>query len=229
MQTYRGFFKYLIMKSLFIPYLSELNTLSVDKASDYLDENGTRISVETVNWPEKFGYKPLTTVCVGYSNSAIHALFQVHGNCLRAVNTQDNQNVFEDSCVEFFVKKPDSDFYYNFEFNCIGVCKAAKHLKDRNNATDLTQDQMHKIGRWSSLGNRAFNELSGLFSWELHISIPFELIDIDPKNLPDKILGNFYKCADATDQPHFVSWNPIKTEKPDFHRPEFFGEIFLVR
>ena len=216
------------MKSLFIPYLPELNTLTVDHASDFLDENGTRVSVEAINWPDKFGYRPLTTVCVAYSRSAIYVLFQVHGNCLRAANTKDNQNVHEDSCVEFFVKQQDSDFYYNFEFNCIGICKAAKHLKDRFNAANFTQEQLDKIDRWSSLGKRAFHELNGMFSWELCVRIPFELMDVDPEKLPKKLLGNFYKCADATEQPHYVSWNPIKTEKPDFHCPEFFGELFLV-
>jgi hypothetical protein len=23
--------------------------------------------------------------------------------------------------------------------------------------------------------------------------------------------------------PHYVTWNPIKTEKPDFHQPSYFG------
>lgn len=215
------------MKSLSIPYLPELNALSVELASNYLDENGARVSVEAVNWPETFGYRPLTTVSVAYGKSGLYILFQVHGNCLRAANIKDNQNVHEDSCVEFFVKQKDSDFYYNFEFNCIGVCKAAKHLKDRNNATDFTPDQLRKIGRWSSIGSRAFHELNGMFSWELCVSIPFELMEVDPENVPEKLLGNFYKCADATNQPHYVSWSPIKTEKPDFHRPEFFGELFL--
>jgi hypothetical protein len=216
------------MKRLFIPYLSELNTLSVDQASDFLDENGGRISIEAVNWPEQFGYKPLTTVCVAYSRSAIYILFQVHGNCLRAANTKDNQNVNEDSCVEFFVKLPESTSYYNFEFNCIGVCRAAKHLGDRHHSTDFTPDQLKKIDRWSSLGTRAFREINGLFSWELCVCIPFELLEVDPQKLPERLLGNFYKCADATEQPHYVSWNPIRTDKPDFHRPEYFGDIFLV-
>lgn len=215
------------MKSLFIPFLSGLNTLPVDQASEFLDENGVRFSVETVNWPKVFGYRPLTTVSMGYSSSEIYILFQVHGNCLRAVNTKDNQNVHEDSCVEFFVKQPDNDIYFNFEFNCIGICKAAKHIKDRAHATNFQPEQLQKIGRWSSLGKRAFNEMNGLFSWELCVSIPFELMDLDPVNLPEKLLGNFYKCADATEQPHYVSWNPIKTDKPDFHRPEFFGELLL--
>ncbi|MDD4922516.1 MAG: carbohydrate-binding family 9-like protein, partial [Bacteroidales bacterium] len=130
------------MKSLSIPFLPELNSITVDQASDFLDENGARISVEAINWPEKFGYKPLTTVCVAFGSSAIYILFQVHGNCLRAANTEDNQNVNEDSCVEFFVKQEDSDSYFNFEFNCIGICKAAKHVKDRHHFTHFTKEQL---------------------------------------------------------------------------------------
>jgi len=216
------------MKSLSIPFLPKLNDIPISQASDFLDENGTRFSVEEVNWPEQFGYKPLTTVCIGYSHSAIFILFQVHGNCLRAACTKDNQDVYKDSCVEFFVKQENCDIYYNFEFNCIGICKVGRHIKDRSHATDLSLEQLQKIERWSSLGSRSFNEMSGIFSWELCVSIPFELIDIEPGILPEKLLGNFYKCADATEQPHYVSWNPIKTEKPDFHRPDFFGELAFI-
>lgn len=215
------------MKSLSIPFLEELNILSVDQAPVFLDDNGAKISVEAVNWPDKFGYRPLTTVCVAHSSTAIYVLFQVHGNFLRAAHTKDNQNVNEDSCVEFFVKKPESDYYYNFEFNCVGVCKAAKHLKTRDDFTYFTPDQLLEIDRWSSIGFRAFNEINGMFFWELCIRIPFLLIDVDPENLPDRLLGNFYKCADATEQPHYVSWNPVKTEKPDFHSPDYFGELLL--
>ncbi|HPH75320.1 MAG TPA: carbohydrate-binding family 9-like protein, partial [Bacteroidales bacterium] len=27
---------------------------------------------------------------------------------------------------------------------------------------------------------------------------------------------------------HFVTWNPVGTEKPDYHRPEFFGILKFV-
>lgn len=217
------------MKCLSIPYLPELNGLPVHRANDFLDEQATRFSVESVNWPELFAYKPLTTVCAAFGDSAFYFLFQVHGNCLRAVHTKDNQNVHEDSCVEFFIKQPESDFYFNFEFNCIGTCNAAKHFKTRENATAFTEDQLQKIERWSSLGKRAFHEMNGLFSWEIAVRIPFELMNIDPDQLPKTLRGNFYKCADATEQPHYVSWNPVQTQKPDFHRPEFFGEIRLIQ
>jgi len=73
----------------------------------------------------------------------------------------------------------------------------------------------------------AFDEQRGVFSWELVVAIPLELMGLDPANLPEKILANFHKCADDTNAPHFLSWNPIDTPAPDFHRPEFFGELYF--
>jgi len=215
------------MKSLSIPLIPETDNLPLKRAMNILEEQGAKISVESVNWPQQFGYKPLTSVWIAHSKEAIYILFQVHENCLRACQTKDNQPVNEDSCVEFFVKRTDSDYYYNFEFNCIGVCKAAKHFKDRVHSKEFSSEQLHKIGRWPSLGNRAFKEMGGMFTWELCVNIPFSLIDVETSYLPEKLLGNFYKCADATEQPHYISWNPVLTERPDFHRPEFFGELLL--
>ena len=38
-----------------------------------------------------------------------------------------------------------------------------------------------------------------------------------------------YKCGDELPHPHFRSWKSIETEKPDFHRPEFFAEVAFAR
>ena len=50
---------------------------------------------------------------------------------------------------------------------------------------------------------------------------------LDPDNLPEKILGNFYTCADDPEAPHFVRWSPINLPTPNFHCPEFFVVIYL--
>ena len=89
------------------------------------------------------------------------------------------------------------------------------------------KEEMKLIRRFPSIGTRAFNEMQGIFEWELTVEIPFKLIGIDPENIPLKLTGNFYKCADDTESKHYVSWSPVETEKPDFHRPEFFGELIL--
>jgi hypothetical protein len=36
--------------------------------------------------------------------------------------------------------------------------------------------------------------------------------------------ANFYRCGGKTDE-QYGSWNPITSPKPDFHRPECFGNI----
>lgn len=41
------------------------------------------------------------------------------------------------------------------------------------------------------------------------------------------IHANFYKCGEKTEYPHFGVWKHPGTPKPDFHRPESFGEIVL--
>ena len=42
------------------------------------------------------------------------------------------------------------------------------------------------------------------------------------------LYGNFYKCGDGTAVPHYGMWSPVGTAEPDFHRPEYFGELAVV-
>ncbi|MBT5542155.1 MAG: hypothetical protein HOK34_04920, partial [Gammaproteobacteria bacterium] len=30
-----------------------------------------------------------------------------------------------------------------------------------------------------------------------------------------------------TQKPHYLTWNPVETSNPDFHRPEFFGKLIF--
>lgn len=215
------------MKQMYVPYIEGLNNIAVEAAGDLLDESGTRGTIEILNWPELYAYRPITIFTTGRSLDSMFIKFNVRGSMLKAVYTNDQDPVYKDSCVEFFCKMPESDKYMNFEFNCIGTASAASRKGRDENVNPLSKEQMETIKRFSSLGRRAFKEMEGMFEWDLTVQIPFALMGIDPANFPEKILGNFYKCADDTDSPHFVTWSPVKTEKPDFHRPEFFGELIL--
>ena len=35
--------------------------------------------------------------------------------------------------------------------------------------------------------------------------------------------ANFYKCADKTSHPHWLTWSVVDKPRPDFHVPQFFG------
>ena len=63
-------------------------------------------------------------------------------------------------------------------------------------------------------------------AWSLELELPFALFCEGP-GVPERLQCNFYKCGDKTDTPHFLSWNPVEVASPDFHRPEFFGELIL--
>ena len=57
------------------------------------------------------------------------------------------------------------------------------------------------------------------------VAIPFELMGLDAAHLPESIRGNFYKFADSTENPHYVTWSPIELPSPDYHCPEHFGKL----
>ena len=94
----------------------------------------------------------------------------------------------------------------------------------------LSAEQMARIERKCDFPREAFEEKDGLFEWTVEERIPLDLIfqcPIANLQFPLTLRANFYKCADKTKRPHFVSWQPILLPNPDFHCPQFFGEIIL--
>ncbi len=215
------------MKKISVGYIASLNEAEIESAAEILEELGCRDTIEILNWPHEYSYRPITYFYIGRSFDSIFIKYVVHGSMLRAIYSNDQDPVYEDSCVEFFCKPVDAKKYTNFEFNCIGTCLATSRKSRDEDVVPFSPEEMKTIERFPSIGRHAFKEIEGDFEWELTVKIPFTLIGIDPNHLPDKLLGNFYKCADGTDSMHFVTWSPVKTEKPDFHRPEFFGELIF--
>jgi len=215
------------MKKIAIPFVPELDNVSIELSTELLDEQGQKDTIEFLNWKKEYPYRPISIFFVARSSSAIYIKYNIHGSMLRGIYYKDGDPVHEDSCVEFFCKLPDSDRYFNFEFNCIGTCSAASRVQRHEGVKSLSREELSKIERLPSIGRRAFIEMEGMFEWELTVKIPFDIIGIDPDRLPEKIYGNFYKCADGTNSPHYVTWNQVLTPEPDFHCPEFFGELYF--
>jgi len=215
------------MKRLIIPYLELLNDIKIELAGDILEESGHRDTIEVLNWPKEYSYRPISIFNIARSKDSIYIKYNVHGSMIRAIYPNDQEPVNEDSCVEFFCKLPEDDSYMNFEFNCIGTCKASKRISRNIDVVPYSKEALLQIERCPSVGRRAFKEMEGMFEWDLTVKIPFQILNIDPNHLPEKLLGNFNKCADGTDSKHYVTWSPITSEKPDFHRPEFFGELLF--
>lgn len=143
----------------------------------------------------------------------------------KAVYTEYNQPVYLDSCLEFFADWANAGKYVNMEMNSLGTllsCIGAGRGQ-RTPIADLT-------------GGEIFGVVSGKTQdgWFITADIKLDIIcklygctpDIFKKGY--KFGGNFYKCGDETEVAHYGMWNPVGTEKPDFHRPEFFGELEIV-
>lgn len=130
-----------------------------------------------------------------------------------------------DSCLEFFLRPTPSLRYMNFEWNP----KGCLYLGIGTCAEDLMR---LAPADW---------QIKKLFTpqvqqqedtWQITFQIPYSFItgffpDFDPENTR-KIRGNFYKCGDKLDTPHYLAWNPITREgKYLFHTPEEFGELIV--
>lgn len=213
------------MKSLIVSRIEELKELSIAAIDDKLSCL-QQYNIGCVNWPEIHSYSPLTTFSLAHDSQYIYVRFHVCGEDLRAVNHTNLSPVAQDSCVEFFLQVPGSPEYWNFEFNCIGTVNAS-HRVARPEAIRLNDEQIASIKRFPSCGFTPFDEKHGVHTWSLTIAIPMNLIGVSQDAFPEHIMANFYKCADKTSHPHYVSWSPIKTEKPNFHCPQFFGKLIL--
>ncbi len=213
------------MKNLSIPYIPALEMLDASSVINVMERKTPLQYINQVNWAS-YPYMPVASFNIARSDKNLYILFFSKANTIRAIYEEDRSPVYLDSCVEFFVKRPTDEHYINFEFNCIGTCDASFRLS-REEKTDLTPKQLALIRRHSSLPKASFKEKASTQGWHLLVSIPFALIGLEKDHLPEKLLGNFYKCGDATACPHYLSWSPIETEQPDFHRPEFFGELML--
>ena len=198
---------------------------SVSDFEKLLEKQCTPVSLKYINW-KNFPYEPEVKFRIAHTGDLILLKFYVHEKYIQAKEVNVNGDVYKDSCVEFFVSPTDDGNYYNFEFSCIGTPHVG-YGNGRHNRRLLPVEILQAIQTNSSLGYEPFDERKGDFQWELFIKIPVGCFIYDKiKSLEGtEASGNFYKCGDELAEPHFVTWNPIKTENPDYHQPEFFGKL----
>ncbi len=197
-------------------------------------EEWGNIPVETLchsmgNRPQHF---PNTLVKLGYDNNSIALIFQVADRYIRATAAGHQQSVCQDSCVEFFFSPgPESDRgYFNFEINCGGTFLFHFHPRStRETFVELPETLCSRITSHHSLPRIVDPEIGQSHTWTVAFRIPLDILEeyyriIAPA--PGTVWRcNFYKCADASSHPHWLTWAPVSAPKPDFHLPRFFGRL----
>jgi hypothetical protein len=200
----------------------------LEEISVKMDELAQKVNIDTINW-EDYDYRPLVNFSVAYSDKEIFLKYNIKEKYFKAEKTETNQMVCEDSCVEFFVSPAEDGIYYNFEFNGIGTCLLGTGTS-RENSTRSNPEIVSKIRRLTSVGTKPVTEKEGEFEWTITVAIPFEVFF---HHKVDKLKGktfraNFYKCGDMLKVPHYVTWNPVGTDNPDYHQPDYFGLLKFV-
>ena len=207
------------IKAQYIAGLEGLSDETLREALGTLEKH----EIGCVNWAE-FPYKPSAGFRIAHSDDAVAIMFEVSEDHVKAVAMENNGPVWEDSCVEFFVQAPDGMHYTNFEMNCVGTMLAALRTS-RHDPAAFTPEQFAPIRRITSLPHETIDSRAEGQSWWAIEVIPFKSFGYCEK--PASLRANIYKCGDKCDQPHFLSWSPIGLPSPDFHCPDWFGEIVL--
>ncbi len=187
----------------------------------------SNIGIDSFLW-EKDGYsRPESYASLfGIEGDGIHALLWSYEKDIRSECTERDDPVYTDSCLELFLMPVEGDSrYINIEVNPkgvflsqIGTCREdrvfIKELTDL--ATEVCPMQIETEGEkaWGCEIVISEKLISALYQTDFHIC-------------EGEMKGNFYKCAELSPAPHFGAAFPVKTENPDFHRPEFFGKIIF--
>lgn len=213
-------------KTLFVPRLDIPDTLPPEEAAGLVCRDGTTESIGILNW-EAFPYAPESTVSAAHDGKNLYLFFRVKGDRLLAIHDKEQSAVCDDSCVEVFLKPESSDYYWNFEFNCIGAINAARRLS-RNEFTPVDKTGTQLIRRYGTyVGHAPFAEGVKEGEWNIFVILPLNIIGVDATEGETVLKGNFYSCSSGATTEYYLTWNPIKTPEPDYHRPEFFGTIIL--
>lgn len=178
-------------------------------------------------------HRPVVEVKAAYDNEAIYVIYRVEDQYVRCAITDYQGPVFRDSCVEFFFT-PATDVsrgYFNLETNCIGTAlfHFQREPRSREGRSRISPEDFDRIEISSSMEEPVDPEITDPVTWTLEYRIPFDILenyfDIERPAPGVEWRANFYKCADDTSHPHWLTWSVVDHPVPDFHRPDYFGTL----
>ena len=169
-------------------------------------------------------FRPATSAWMAHNGGSLLVFMESCETGLRAEQTGFSGEVYTDSCMELFLM-PDpenSAQYLNWEFNPNGAMYLSLG-KSRYDRLDVPEKNYRDLFQVKTITHNK--------GWNLEYRIPllflrrfFPSLELKPGRA---MRGNFYKCGDKTARPHFGCWSPIDLPKPDFHCPDFFGDLIL--
>jgi hypothetical protein len=199
------------------------NHMDIDTVSLLMDDLD-RVTLGEVSW-SSYPYQPDVAFSIAHNDSQFYLKYYVSEKSTQVVHREINDTVHKDSCVEIFIGIRGEKDYYNYEFNCLGVCSAG-FGDGRFDRKAVPAEIIRQVKIKSTLQSLSVQDSSFIY-WELTLIFPIEAFHFHRFSSLSgkKWRGNLYKCGDDLPDVHFLSWNRVASVEPDFHQPDSFGEI----
>ena len=176
------------------------------------------LDIDLQPWGDPVDISAWAQVC--YSDDTIFVHMWAREADIRAFYTREDVtgDPYKDSCLEFFFSPiPGDDRYINIEMNPNCCMHVAIGTNRYDRVRMIAANDLTPISSYTDDG------------WEIEYQIPFSFIrtfypDFNPQS-GDQMRANFYKCGNLTVQKHYITWNPVNSSRPDFHRPQDFGTL----
>ena len=177
-----------------------------------------RLYLDNILWTEDTGIRAEGQLCCG--GDALYVHMRAVEKDIRAEYKEQLSPVFRDSCLEFYFMPGREKNYFNIEMNANG-CMTLQYGRSGPDRFTLVRENEKEY----------FDIRTGRTpdGWEIFYRIPLGSIRLfcPDFSFEGALRANMYSCGGNTR--HFLSWAPVHSEKPDFHRPQDFGTMRFVR
>ena len=194
---------------------AKCKTWKIPRAEETPDWDAVpELEVSKILWLPDCGIRAFGRFC--YNAESLHIRLRAVEENIRAEYTAPLSRVCEDSCLEFFFMPEGEDRYFNFEINPNG-CPYIGFGRSREDRVVLYRQDAKQL-----FGIHTQKTPDG---WEAAYRVPLSFLRLfwPDFSFTGSLRANVYKCGEQTAREHYLSWNPVSSETPDFHRPADFG------
>lgn len=176
--------------------------------------------IDCFQWEEDPPFRPESSFQMCFlKNKGVFVKMNSNEKKLRRTCTKRDENIWEDSCLEFFFSPEKNAGYLNTEMNPNGafLTQVGKERGNRRFLKEITPLSPEVSAHTDENG------------WGVELFIPRELFEeafkISFDASPGVFRGNFFKCGDKTETPHYGSFSPMGSISLGFHNPPLFATI----
>lgn len=194
---------------------AKCKTWKIPRAEETPDWDAVpELEVSEILWLPDCGIRAFGRFC--YNAESLHIRLRAVEENIRAEYAAPLSRVCEDSCLEFFFMPEGEDRYFNFEINPNG-CPYIGFGRSRQDRVVLYRQDAKQL-----FGIHTQKTPDG---WEAAYRVPLSFLRLfwPDFSFTGSLRANVYKCGEQTAREHYLSWNPVSSETPDFHRPADFG------